>query len=164
MVNILFSSGYNVDSAHARNFRAIQHRTFLFAASWGGFLHPSQHRCFRFLLWSQCLSLQHECIALWQSLAPLAGTTFLSCFLLPSHYGRSTTDSSQKSDRAVAETKQIPAAHIPHRLQVSISTQYDQYPMSQTSHLGSYVSVDEQLRDKASGLSLGNDLESGTER
>jgi hypothetical protein len=65
----------------------------------------------------------------------------------------------------VSETKRVTAEPIPlSRMQVSISTEYEQYPASETSHQGSYVSVAEQLGDKPSGLSLRDDPESGAER
>jgi hypothetical protein len=60
----------------------------------------------------------------------------------------------------------VSAGPIPlNRMQVAVHTAHEQYPASQTSHIGSCVSMGEQLRVKPHGLgSDDDDLEGGLEK
>jgi hypothetical protein len=48
-------------------------------------------------------------------------------------------------------------------MEVSVITNSEQYPVTQTDHYGSFVITEEQLRDKdkPEGLSIEDDVESG---
>jgi hypothetical protein len=49
-------------------------------------------------------------------------------------------------------------------MQVAVHTAREEYPVSQTSHIGSYVSMGEQLRVKPRGLGPEDYLEEGIEK
>lgn len=77
--------------------------------------------------------------------------------LLPSHCYCSTIEIAQ-SDRVASKFKGLPTLSIPlDRMQVSITTEYEQYPASHTGHNSLQVGRDEHL---CNGVSLGDDLES----
>jgi len=50
-----------------------------------------------------------------------------------------------------------------NRVEVSVRTECDQFPMSQMSHSGSYIDADTQENYKAHEVSLNVDVESGPE-
>ncbi|KAH9954863.1 hypothetical protein BC827DRAFT_1272185 [Russula dissimulans] len=79
--------------------------------------------------------------------------------------GSSISSDFQKSGSSTTETHpHIRVAPIPlNRMEVSMVTSSEQYPVTQTGHYGSFVITEEQLRDKdkPQGLSVEDDVESG---
>ncbi|KAH9984319.1 hypothetical protein BJV74DRAFT_952285 [Russula compacta] len=66
-------------------------------------------------------------------------------------------------DSQIPKTKWSPCMPISlnHRIEVTVDTAYEQYPMTPTSNYGPYINVNESFPgNKEDGLSLENDLES----
>jgi len=84
---------------------------------------------------------------------------------LTDFYSSELSDSSRHSGRVSSDVKRVSAGPIPlNRMQVAVHTAHEQYPASQTSHIGSCVSMGEQLRVKPRGLGSEDDLEGGLEK
>jgi hypothetical protein len=92
---------------------------------------------------------------------------FFHSILLHAHCSssqRSVPDSSgqQRSNRFLSNNKDTSIVHIPsNRLEVTVHKAYDEYPMSQTNHYGSYPSSDTQLPNKSHELGSDENVEGG---
>jgi hypothetical protein len=76
-----------------------------------------------------------------------------------------SSDTFRSSGRTSSDTKRVSAGPIQlNRMQVAVHTAREQYPASQISHIGSYVSMGEHLRSKPRGLEPEDDLEGDTEK
>ncbi|KAF8487453.1 hypothetical protein DFH94DRAFT_27877 [Russula ochroleuca] len=75
----------------------------------------------------------------------------------------SSLKSPPGAGRSVSEVR-VRTGPIPlNRVEVSVRTECDQFPMSQMSHSGSYIDADTQENYKAHEVSLNVDVESGPE-
>ncbi len=66
----------------------------------------------------------------------------------------------QRSNRFPSNNKDTSIVHIPsNRLEVTVHKAYDEYPMSQANHYGSYRSSDTQLPDNSHELGSDENVE-----
>ena len=75
----------------------------------------------------------------------------------------SSLENPRGTGRSVSELRVQPGPIPLNRMEVSVRTEYDQFPMSQMSRSGTYISTDPQGRYKAHEVSLNVDVESGLE-
>jgi hypothetical protein len=76
----------------------------------------------------------------------------------------SSHENPRGNGRAVSELRVRPGPIPLDWMDVSVRTESDQYPTSQTTRSGSYVSTDPQGRYKAHEVSSNGDVESGPEK
>ena len=75
----------------------------------------------------------------------------------------SSLETPRGTGRSVSELRVRPGPIPLNRMEVSVRTECDQFPMSQMSRSGTYISTDPQGHYKAHEVSLNVDVESGPE-